>query len=48
MLLVDPAREVARLARALSKTNTGARCMLSPTTVQVTPPERLSTFMPRL
>ena len=32
----------------MSNTKTGARCMLSPTTVLITPPERLSTFMPRL
>ena len=38
----------SRASRALSKTNTGARCMLSPTTVHITPPERLSTLMPRL
>ena len=38
----------SRPSRAFSNTNTGARCMLSPTTVHVTPPDRLSTFMPRL
>ncbi len=38
----------SRASRAESNTNTGARCMASPITVQVTPPARLSTFMPRL
>ena len=38
----------SRASRAESNTNTGARCMQSSTTVQVTPPARFSVFMPRL
>jgi hypothetical protein len=38
----------SRASAALSKTKTGARCIESPITVHLTPPDRLSTFMPRL
>ena len=38
----------SRARRALSNSNTGARCMESPETVQSTPPDALSSFMPRL
>ncbi len=38
----------SRAARASSKMNTGARCIASSETVHFTPPERLSTFIPRL
>jgi hypothetical protein len=47
IVVLHPLHEVARLA-ALSKTKTGARCMASPITVHLTPPDWLSTFMPRL
>ncbi len=38
----------SRAPRASSKTNTGARCIASSTTVHLTPPHRFSTFIPRL
>jgi hypothetical protein len=38
----------SRASRAESKTKTGARCIASATTVAITPPDWLSTFMPRL
>ena len=42
---LHPGHEVAAL-RALLKTKTGARCMASPMTVHVTPPDILRIFMP--
>ena len=33
---------------ASSNSNTGARCMLSPTTAHFTPPDSAMTFIPRL
>ena len=38
----------SRAPRASSKMKTGARCMASSEIVHFTPPERLSTFIPRL
>src|ERR1022692_3119190 len=38
----------SRPARASAKTNTGARCMASATTVDLTPPHAFKTLMPRL